>query len=133
MALLIAGCGTEGSGNTGTTPPAPSTTYEVPTPSPTQSVTPPTLPATAPKPTAAQSDVKCTDRVDYAGDSRSNAEINSVGADTGKCPAPERGSGVAAQSDVKCTDQLDYAGDPRSNAEINSLGADTGKCPPAKK
>lgn len=30
---------------------------------------------------------KCTDQYDYAGDSRSNAEINSIGSDTGTCPA----------------------------------------------
>ncbi|MEV0121933.1 hypothetical protein AB0I16_10355 [Streptomyces sp. NPDC050703] len=29
---------------------------------------------------------KCTDRLDYAGDARSNAEINSIGEDTGTCP-----------------------------------------------
>jgi hypothetical protein len=31
---------------------------------------------------------KCTDQIDYAGDSRSNAEINSVGERTGHCPVP---------------------------------------------
>jgi hypothetical protein len=29
---------------------------------------------------------KCTDLIDYAGDPRSNAEINSIGALTGICP-----------------------------------------------
>ena len=37
----------------------------------------------------AQSDVKCTDQLDYAGDPRSNAEINSIGEDTGTCPPVE--------------------------------------------
>ncbi|MFH8485633.1 hypothetical protein [Streptomyces longisporoflavus] len=36
--------------------------------------------------TPAKPDTKCTDQVDYAGDSRSNAEINSIGEDTGTCP-----------------------------------------------
>nr|WP_237556024.1 hypothetical protein [Streptomyces sp. SID5914] len=29
---------------------------------------------------------KCTDQLDYAGDPRSNAEINSIGEETGICP-----------------------------------------------
>ena len=36
--------------------------------------------------TPKQSGVKCTDQQDYAGDPRSNAEINSIGEDTGYCP-----------------------------------------------
>ena len=36
----------------------------------------------------ASGDDKCTDQINYAGDSRSNAEINSIGASTGKCPTP---------------------------------------------
>jgi hypothetical protein len=31
---------------------------------------------------------RCTNQIDYAGDPRSNAEINSIGATTGQCPAP---------------------------------------------
>lgn len=31
---------------------------------------------------------RCTDRIDYAGDPRSNAEINSAGEATGTCPDP---------------------------------------------
>ncbi|QLH22810.1 hypothetical protein [Streptomyces sp. Rer75] len=30
--------------------------------------------------------VSCTDQINYAGDSRSNAEINTIGEDTGYCP-----------------------------------------------
>ncbi|MEU0845175.1 hypothetical protein ABZ370_37695 [Streptomyces sp. NPDC005962] len=30
--------------------------------------------------------VPCTDQINYAGDSRSNAEINTVGEETGYCP-----------------------------------------------
>jgi hypothetical protein len=31
---------------------------------------------------------RCTNRIDYAADPRSNAEINSIGARTGRCPRP---------------------------------------------
>ncbi|MEU5700954.1 hypothetical protein ACFFS2_37240 [Streptomyces aurantiacus] len=33
-----------------------------------------------------KSEARCTDQTNYAGDSRSNAEINSIGEDTGTCP-----------------------------------------------
>ncbi|WP_063064106.1 hypothetical protein [Nocardia violaceofusca] len=68
--------------------------------------------------------MKCTDQIDYAGDPRPNAEINSIGEQTGQCPAPQ------APAYVKCTDRINYAGDPRPNAEINSIGEQTGQCPP---
>jgi hypothetical protein len=35
--------------------------------------------------------VKCTDRINYAGDPRSNAEINGIGYQSGVCPPPIRG------------------------------------------
>ncbi|MFC9944433.1 hypothetical protein, partial [Streptomyces pratensis] len=75
--------------------------------------------------TPAESGAKCTDQVDYAGDSRSNAEINSIGEDTGTCPPVQKSgeaSGTPKDPGAKCTDQVDYAGDSRSNAEINSIG-----------
>ena len=31
---------------------------------------------------------RCTNQINYAGDPRGNAEINSIGAVTGKCPPP---------------------------------------------
>lgn len=34
---------------------------------------------------------RCTDQLDYSGDPRSNAEINSIGATTGQCPTPMTG------------------------------------------
>jgi hypothetical protein len=43
--------------------------------------------ATIPDPNAVPDD-RCTNQIDYAGDPRSNAEINSIGAQTGQCPAP---------------------------------------------
>ncbi|MBF8174796.1 hypothetical protein ACFUMJ_06360 [Streptomyces olivaceus] len=78
---------------------------------------------------------KCTDQADYAGDPRSNAEINSIGEETGTCPEPQSGgtpSGTPKEDGVKCTDQVDYAGDPRPNAEINSVGEESGYCPPVQ-
>lgn len=41
---------------------------------------------TAPPGTPNKSGVKCTDQINYAGDSRSNADINSIGEKTGYCP-----------------------------------------------
>jgi hypothetical protein len=51
--------------------------------------------------TAHKSHAKCTDRIDYAGDPRSNAEINSIGEQTGTCPpvAATGGSGTADAGD----------------------------------
>lgn len=34
---------------------------------------------------------RCTNQIDYSGDPRSNAEINSMGASTGVCPSPMTG------------------------------------------
>ncbi|MCV7170806.1 hypothetical protein H7I41_12870 [Mycobacterium manitobense] len=34
----------------------------------------------------AKADDRCTNQINYAGDPRSNAEINSIGASTGQCP-----------------------------------------------
>ncbi len=50
---------------------------------------------------ANRSHVKCTDRIDYAGDPRSNAEINSIGEQTGTCPpvTATDGSGTADAGD----------------------------------
>lgn len=41
-----------------------------------------------PAPAPGGTDVKCTDKINYAGDPRSNAEINSIGERDGKCPEP---------------------------------------------
>lgn len=38
---------------------------------------------------------RCTNQINYAGDPRSNAEINGIGATTGKCPAPLTAGGTA--------------------------------------
>ena len=45
------------------------------------------LPQVAPK-DEYDTSYRCTNRIDYAGDPRSNAEINSIGAATGYCPEP---------------------------------------------
>ena len=34
---------------------------------------------------------RCTNRIDYGSDPRDNATINSIGAQTGRCPAPIQG------------------------------------------
>ncbi|MER0479705.1 hypothetical protein ABR737_15375 [Streptomyces sp. Edi2] len=89
----------------------------------------------ASKSTPAKSGTKCTDQINYAGDSRSNAEINTIGEDTGHCPAPEKSDkpkGTPKKPGTSCTDQINYAGDTRSNAEINTIGEKTGYCPPVK-
>ncbi|MET7796528.1 hypothetical protein [Streptomyces decoyicus] len=89
----------------------------------------------APKGTPAKSGTKCTDQINYAGDTRSNAEINSIGENTGHCPTPEKSDkpkGTPKKPGTSCTNQINYAGDTRSNAEINTIGENTGYCPPGK-
>ncbi|GAA0474571.1 hypothetical protein [Streptomyces olivaceiscleroticus] len=89
-------------------------------------------PAATPK----QSGERCTDQLNYAGDSRSNAEINSIGEETGHCPAPQKGDkplGTPKKDGVSCTNQINYAEDARSNAVINTIGEKTGYCPPVQK
>ncbi|MFI1436085.1 hypothetical protein [Streptomyces lydicus] len=88
-------------------------------------------PTGAPK----KSGARCTDRINYTGDPRPNAEINSIGEETGHCPAPQKGStspGTPKKPGVRCTDQINYAGDPRPNADLNSIGEETGYCPTAR-
>ena len=102
---------------------APETEYEaVPDLASTQR---PTKPPPSVKPSVApKADVSCTNQINYAGDTRSNAEINSLGEQTGTCPKPR-----PYRADTSCTNWIDYAGDARSNAEINSEGERTGSCP----
>ncbi len=45
------------------------------------------VPAEEPK-SPSDTSYRCTNRLNYAGDPRSNAEINSIGAQTGFCPTP---------------------------------------------
>ncbi|MEJ2885855.1 hypothetical protein [Actinomycetospora aeridis] len=40
-------------------------------------------------------DDRCTNQIDYASDPRSNAEINSIGEQTGRCPRPLTASELA--------------------------------------
>ncbi|WP_438472317.1 hypothetical protein [Rhodococcus erythropolis] len=90
--------------------------------------TPVSASAVAPAaPGPATGSTKCTDQINYAGDPRSNAEINSIGEQMGSCPAPL--SSGAVEPPEKCTDQINYGADPRSNAEINIIGEQTGICP----
>ncbi|MBO0843646.1 MAG: hypothetical protein J2O46_10700 [Nocardioides sp.] len=61
------------------------------------------------KTVAQGADVSCTNQINYAGDPRSNAEINSIGAETGTCPAVEepasssgKPAGSASKKDRAC-------------------------------
>lgn len=45
---------------------------------------------TTPSGTPKKSDGRCTDQINYAGDPRSNAEINTIGEETGHCPKPQK-------------------------------------------
>ncbi|WHX19972.1 hypothetical protein QFW82_24425 [Streptomyces malaysiensis subsp. malaysiensis] len=94
---------------------------------------------TTPSGTPKKSDGRCTDQINYAGDPRSNAEINTIGEETGHCPKPQKAetpsgtpSGTPKKPGVSCTNQINYAGDPRPNAEINTIGEKTGYCPPVQ-
>ena len=90
--------------------------------------TPVSTSAVAPAaPGPATESTKCTDQINYVGDPRSNAEINSIGEQMGSCPAPLPPDAV--EPSEKCTDQINYGADPRSNAEINIIGEQTGICP----
>ncbi len=143
LGLALTACGNGDSGGTGDTAASTaSTTPAATAPSTAQSSTPtaaPTGDTSSDTPKGAKPDQgtgeKCTDQVNYAGDPRSNAEINSIGERTGTCPPVQSGgtpSGTPKEDGEKCTDQVNYAGDPRSNAEINSIGEETGTCPPVQ-
>ncbi|CAM4496554.1 hypothetical protein NONI108955_35960 [Nocardia ninae] len=97
MILVLAGCSSVDQ-PTATRTPLPSATT---TPAPTSGPLTPTRSApspgqTAPPQAAAAPQgptpdyVECTDRVDYTGDPRANAEINTIGEQTGTCPEPQR-------------------------------------------
>jgi hypothetical protein len=92
----------------------------------------PTGAATKPASDSEQDHVKCTNQINYGNDARTNAEINSVGEQTGHCPpvSTTKPAGTLRDGDIKCTNQIDYAKDGRSNAEINTIGEETGYCPP---
>ncbi|MGW3565258.1 hypothetical protein ACWDSL_15505 [Streptomyces sp. NPDC000941] len=53
--------------------------------SPSASASAPQSPGT-PSGTPKKPDTKCTDQINYAKDHRSNADINSIGEETGYCP-----------------------------------------------
>ena len=50
----------------------------------------------APSGTREKPGVSCTNQIDYAGDPRSNADINTIGEQTGYCPVPERSGAPSA-------------------------------------
>nr|WP_296766782.1 hypothetical protein [Rhodococcus sp. (in: high G+C Gram-positive bacteria)] len=116
-AILSTSCGDQPKADTVSTPSATTTTTTNTTPvqsttaiaddalslPPSSAPTPqdvPAAPAPAPPNDAPQdppavqaptSDERCTNQINYAGDPRSNAEINSIGEQTGQCPAPITG------------------------------------------
>lgn len=67
--------------------------------------------------TPANADERCTNQIDYAGDPRSNAEINSIGASTGQCPAPMK-AGASPGGKIQ------QFGDAYSGQVCNELAAD---------
>jgi hypothetical protein len=72
--------------------------------------------------------VRCTDRINYAGDPRSNAEINSIGEQSGHCPpvsAPSAGSGVANAGDHRTiVGRLQYLAPGKLIVQPQSGGTD---------
>lgn len=52
------------------------------------------VPAKQPS-SASDTSYRCTNRIDYSSDPRDNATINSIGAETGKCPTPIKSSASA--------------------------------------
>ncbi len=70
----------------------------------------------------------CTDQIDYSGDPRSNAEINSIGGTTGVCPTPQTG----VSNDVEGLQQGAVIGQPCSSFERYIFGelanGDTAAC-----
>ncbi|MFF0625118.1 hypothetical protein, partial [Streptomyces sp. NPDC004296] len=49
----------------------------------------------APSANHKKSGLRCTDQINYAGDPRSNADINTIGEKTGHCPTPEKAGAPA--------------------------------------
>lgn len=86
-----------------------------PTATPRRTTTPPTSTTTR-RPTttstrtsnaAAESNVKCTNQIDYGSDPRDNATINSIGEQTGHCPKPIKSTKLAS-ADPWVQGQIDW-------------------------
>lgn len=75
LSTFLAGCG-GGAGKATSFHTSPSTSTAAPA---QRTATPSTG-------TPVKAGTKCTDQINYAGDPRSNAEINSIGEQTGHCP-----------------------------------------------
>lgn len=65
---------------------------------------------------------RCTNQIDYSGDPRSNAEINSIGASTGVCPRPITG-GTSTGSPVLTVDPSYLAGQESGQGAIEFFRA----------
>lgn len=81
-------------------------------------------------PAVSTADERCTNQVDYAGDPRSNAEINSIGATTGHCPTPLTGNSGASDTIPGITLGV-VTGQPCSNTESFIFGLSPGGQPMA--
>ena len=92
LGLALTACGNSGDGGDGdvNVDAAPTATATSTAQSPTADDRTATGGASSRTPAASKPDQgageKCTDQVNYAGDPRPNAEINSIGEETGTCP-----------------------------------------------
>lgn len=77
----------------------------------------------------AHADEKCTNQIDYAGDPRSNAEINGIGATTGQCPAPMAAGAGAGGSNAgtKLPPGCNWNTDTGTQACLGGAPFDAGK------
>ncbi|MFF4835326.1 hypothetical protein [Streptomyces sp. NPDC001315] len=110
LALTACGPNDETSAAESSTSSSVPTSSTQPTTQPTSSAQPITQPTATssqgsahatPSGTPKKPGVRCTDQIDYAGDPKSNAEINTIGEQTGYCPpvSASAGSGVANPGD----------------------------------
>jgi hypothetical protein len=109
--LALTACGSNGaiSAAGSSTSSSISTSSSVPTSSAQQSTQPPAAKSSqgsakaTPAGTPKKAGVDCTNQINYAVDSRSNAEINDIGARTGYCPpvSASAGGGVANAGDQR--------------------------------
>lgn len=86
--------------------PAPTTTAA----KATKTTTKPRTATTAKQPSSASdTSYRCTNQIDYSSDPRDNATINSIGAETGKCPTPIKAAAPkSAASDPWIKGQIEW-------------------------
>lgn len=74
-----------------------------------------------------RADQKCTNQIDYAGDPRSNAEINGIGATTGQCPAPMAAGAGGSNSGTKLPPGCNWNTDTGTQACLGGGPFDAGR------